>query len=152
MEEIRLSPLRQTSLKSSLSGRSTPRVSPRVHSGSLGLYVESRWAHDHESKVEFLRFGGQVRKDVLHVEKNKGMGDVANETSDALVHITSKDALVHITSKDDDAGLNKRTLCLVKEIPRALNDWRSNFVELGIELTCFIDSMMFDIYTRHKTI
>ncbi|KAL1222014.1 hypothetical protein V5N11_013735 [Cardamine amara subsp. amara] len=141
MEEVRLSPLRQTSLKSSLSGRSTPRVSPRVYSGRtprrgsgggggggavqwfrssrlvywlllitlwtyLGFYVQSRWAHDHESKVEFLRFGGEVRKDALHVEKNKGMGDIANETSDALVHITSK----------DDAGLNKRTdVSLIKK-------------------------------------
>ncbi|VVB00445.1 unnamed protein product [Arabis nemorensis] len=145
MDEIRLSPLRQATFKSSLSGRSTPRGSPRVHSGRtprregrgggggpvqwfrssrlvywlllitlwtyLGFYVQSRWAHDNENKVEFLRFGGILRKepkDVLHVEeKNKGMGSVANETSDALVHIT--------TGKDD-SGVNKRTdVSLIKK-------------------------------------
>ncbi|CAH8357588.1 unnamed protein product [Eruca vesicaria subsp. sativa] len=128
MEEVRLSPLRQISVKSSLSGRSTPRGSPRVHSGRtprregrgvavqwfrssrlvywlllitlwtyLGFYVQSRWAHDNENKVEFLRFGGKLRKDVIvHVDKSKG---IANETSDALVSVTAK----------DDAGVNKRT-------------------------------------------
>uniref|UniRef100_A0A1J3F1U1 Putative glycosyltransferase n=1 Tax=Noccaea caerulescens TaxID=107243 RepID=A0A1J3F1U1_NOCCA len=129
MEEVRLSPLRQTSVKSTLSGRSTPRGSPRGHSGRtprregrgavqwfrssrlvywlllitlwtyLGFYVQSRWAHDNENKVEFLRFGGKLRKDVLHVEKSKEMGGVGNETSDPLVSITGK----------DDAGGNKRT-------------------------------------------
>ncbi|CAL9218675.1 unnamed protein product [Arabidopsis halleri] len=138
MEEIRLSPLRQTSVKSSLSGRSTPRGTPRVHSGRtprrghvgggafqlfrssrlvywlllitlwtyLGFYVQSRWAHDNESKVEFLRFGGRPRKDVLYVEKIKGMDAVANENSEALVNITGK----------DDAGLSKRTdVSLIKK-------------------------------------
>lgn len=137
MEEVRLSPLRQISVKSSLSGRSTPRGSPRVHSSGrtprrggggggggavqwfrssrlvywlllitlwtyLGFYVQSRWAHDNENKVEFLRFGGKLRKDVVHVDvaKSKGMGSVANDTSDALVSVT--------TGKDD-AGVNKRT-------------------------------------------
>ncbi|KAG2328263.1 hypothetical protein Bca52824_010991 [Brassica carinata] len=134
MEEVRLSPLRQISVKSSsLSGRSTPRGSPRVHSGRtprregrsgavqwfrssrllywlllitlwtyLGFYVQSRWAHDNENKVEFLRFGGKLRKDVVvHVvDKSKGMVSVANETtSDALVSVSAK----------DDAGVNKRT-------------------------------------------
>ncbi|KAG7649373.1 putative phosphatidyl-myo-inositol alpha-mannosyltransferase [Arabidopsis thaliana] len=130
MEEIRLSPLRQTSVKSSLSGRSTPRGTPRVYSGRtprrghggggafqwfrssrlvywlllitlwtyLGFYVQSRWAHDNESKVEFLRFGGRPRKDELYMEKIKGLDVVANENSEALVNITGK----------DDAGSNKR--------------------------------------------
>ncbi|CAH2036490.1 unnamed protein product [Thlaspi arvense] len=138
MEEVRLSPLRQTSYKSSLSGRSTPRGSPRVHSGRtprrgsgggggggavqwfrssrlvywlllitlwtyLGFYVQSRWAHDNENKVEFLRFGGKLRKDVLHVENNNNrFGSVVNETS--------SDALLSFTGKEDDAGGgNKRT-------------------------------------------
>ncbi|XP_010500849.1 PREDICTED: uncharacterized protein LOC104778167 [Camelina sativa] len=139
MEEVRLSPLRQTSVKSSLSGRSTPRGSPRVHSGRtprrvhvgggavqwfrssrlvywlllitlwtyLGFYVQSRWAHDNENKVEFLRFGGRLRKDAFYVETNhKGMGAVANENTDALVNITSK----------DDVSLNKRTdVSLIKK-------------------------------------
>lgn len=139
MDEVRLSPLRQISVKSSsLSGRSTPRGSPRVHSARtprrearsgggggavqwfrssrlvywlllitlwtyLGFYVQSRWAHDNENKVEFLRFGGKLRKDVVavNVEKSKGMmmGSVANETSDALSSVAVK----------DDAGVSKRT-------------------------------------------
>ncbi|KAL0804735.1 hypothetical protein Bca101_097225 [Brassica carinata] len=137
MEEVRLSPLRQISVKSSLSGRSTPRGSPRVHSSGrtpprregrggggavqwfrssrlvywlllitlwtyLGFYVQSRWAHDNENKVEFLRFGGKLRKDVVvhvDVDKSKGMGSVANETSDALVSVTPG---------KDDAGVNKK--------------------------------------------
>ncbi|KAJ0250422.1 hypothetical protein HA466_0137570 [Hirschfeldia incana] len=141
MEEVRLSPLRQISVKSSLSGRSTPRGggSPRVHSGRtprrearavgggggasqwfrssrlvywlllitlwtyLGFYVQSRWAHDNENKVEFLRFGGKLRKDVVVVpsEKSKGLGSVANETS-------SSDALVSVAVKDDGGVNNKR--------------------------------------------
>ncbi|KAL9309452.1 unnamed protein product [Arabidopsis thaliana] len=138
MEEIRLSPLRQTSVKSSLSGRSTPRGTPRVYSGRtprrghggggafqwfrssrlvywlllitlwtyLGFYVQSRWAHDNESKVEFLRFGGRPRKDELYMEKIKGLDVVANENSEALVNITGK----------DDAGSNKRTdVSLIKK-------------------------------------
>ncbi|CAA7013713.1 unnamed protein product [Microthlaspi erraticum] len=143
MEEVRLSPLRQTSVKSTLSGRSTPRGSPRVHSGRtprregrgggavqwfrssrlvywlllitlwtyLGFYVQSRWAHDNENKVEFLRFGGKLRKDVLHVEKhveksNGTGGVVANETSDALVSITGKDDAA--ASKRTDVSLSKK--------------------------------------------
>jgi len=138
MEEIRLSPLRQTSVKSSLSGRSTPRGTPRVYSGRtprrghggggafqwfrssrlvywlllitlwtyLGFYVQSRWAHDNESKVEFLRFGGRPRKDELYMEKIKGLDVVANENSEALVNITG----------NDDAGSNKRTdVSLIKK-------------------------------------
>ncbi|XP_010503605.1 PREDICTED: uncharacterized protein LOC104780766 [Camelina sativa] len=128
MEDLRLSPLKLGSFKSSLSGRSTPRGSPtfrRVHSGRtprregkagvqwfrsnrllywlllitlwtyLGFYVQSRWAHDDDSKVEFLRFGGKLREDV-HVEQNKRLD--ANGSSHAVVDNTN---IVHI-------GVNKR--------------------------------------------
>ncbi|EFH61375.1 glycosyl transferase family 1 protein [Arabidopsis lyrata subsp. lyrata] len=134
MEDLRLSPLKLGSFKSSLSGKSTPRGSPtsrRVHSGRtprrdgkgsggavqwfrsnrllywlllitlwtyLGFYVQSRWAHDDDNKVEFLRFGGKLREDVLHVEQNKRLDSVANENSHAVVDTTN---IVHI-------GVNKR--------------------------------------------
>ncbi|ESQ48354.1 hypothetical protein EUTSA_v10020188mg [Eutrema salsugineum] len=142
MEDLRLSPLKQGSFKSPLSGKSTPRGSPnfrRVHSGRtprregkgsggavqwfrsnrlfywlllitlwtyLGFYVQSRWAHDDDSKVEFLRFGGKLREDVLHVEQNKRLDSVANESSHSVVDNTN---IVHI-------GVNKRMhVTLVKK-------------------------------------
>ncbi|XP_010465589.1 PREDICTED: uncharacterized protein LOC104745912 [Camelina sativa] len=135
MEDLRLSPLKLGSFKSSLSGRSTPKGSPtfrRVHSGRtprrdgkgsggagvqwfrsnrllywlllitlwtyLGFYVQSRWAHDDDSKVEFLRFGGKLREDVLHVEQTKRLDSVANGSSHAVVDNTN---IIHI-------GVNKR--------------------------------------------
>ncbi|CAN8259171.1 unnamed protein product [Cochlearia groenlandica] len=146
MEELRLSPLRQGSFKSSLSGKSTPRGSPtfrRVHSGRtprrdgkgsggavqwfrsnrllywlllitlwtyLGFYVQSRWAHDDDSKVEFLRFGGKLRDDGLYVEQIKRMDSAAKESSHSVVDNTN---IVHI-------GVSKRmhvTLAKKEDVP-----------------------------------
>ncbi|CAF2101151.1 hypothetical protein YC2023_067714 [Brassica napus] len=124
MEDLRLSPLRLGSFKSS-----PPRGSPtfrRVHSGRtprrevkanggalqwfrsnrliywlllitlwtyLGFYVQSRWAHDDDNKVEFLRFGGKLREDVLHVEQSKRVGSVADKTTHLVVDGTN---VVHV--------------------------------------------------------
>ncbi|CAG7877441.1 hypothetical protein HID58_019407 [Brassica napus] len=124
MEDLRLSPLRLGSFKSS-----PPRGSPtfrRVHSGRtprrevkanggalqwfrsnrliywlllitlwtyLGFYVQSRWAHDDDNKVEFLRFGGKLREDVLHVEQNTRVGSVVDKTTHLVVDGTN---VVHV--------------------------------------------------------
>ncbi|KAF3588841.1 hypothetical protein F2Q69_00031510 [Brassica cretica] len=124
MEDLRLSPLRLGSFKSS-----PPRGSPtfrRVHSGRtprrevkanggalqwfrsnrllywlllitlwtyLGFYVQSRWAHVDDNKVEFLRFGGKLREDVLHVEQSKRVDSVADKTTHLVVDGTN---VVHV--------------------------------------------------------
>ncbi|KAF3604880.1 hypothetical protein DY000_02050440 [Brassica cretica] len=124
MEDLRLSPLRLGSFKSS-----PPRGSPtfrRVHSGRtprrevkanggalqwfrsnrllywlllitlwtyLGFYVQSRWAHVDDNKVEFLRLGGKLRGDVLHVEQNKRVDSVADKTTHLVVDGTN---VVHV--------------------------------------------------------
>ncbi|XP_013587633.1 PREDICTED: uncharacterized protein LOC106296120 [Brassica oleracea var. oleracea] len=128
MEDLRLSPLRLGSFKSS-----PPRGSPtfrRVHSGRtprrevkanggalqwfrsnrllywlllitlwtyLGFYVQSRWAHVDDNKVEFLRFGGKLREDVLHVEQSKRVVDGTN-----VVHVdVNKKMHVALAKKED---------------------------------------------------
>ncbi|CAF1934124.1 hypothetical protein Bca4012_074075 [Brassica carinata] len=124
MEDLRLSPLRLGSFKSS-----PPRGSPtfrRVHSGRtprrevkanggalqwfrsnrllywlllitlwtyLGFYVQSRWAHVDDNKVEFLRFGGKLREDVLHVEQSKRVDSVVDMTTHSVVDGTN---VVHV--------------------------------------------------------
>uniref|UniRef100_A0A1J3HUL7 Putative glycosyltransferase YpjH n=1 Tax=Noccaea caerulescens TaxID=107243 RepID=A0A1J3HUL7_NOCCA len=149
MEDLRLSPLRQGSLKPSLSGKSTPRGSPtfrrvrtprRDGKGSvgavqwfrsnrmlywlllitlwtyLGFYVQSRWAHDDDSKVEFLRFGGKLREDGLHVEQNKRVLDsVANENSHSVVDNTNivkigVNKRMHVTLAKKEDGASRRSL------------------------------------------
>ncbi|KAH0845282.1 hypothetical protein HID58_091852 [Brassica napus] len=129
MEDLRLSPLRLGSFKSS-----PPRGSPtfrRVHSGRtprrevkanggalqwfrsnrliywlllitlwtyLGFYVQSRWAHDDDNKVEFLRFGGKLREDVLHVEQNTRVVDGTN-----VVHVDVNKRMHVALAKKEDA-------------------------------------------------
>uniref|UniRef100_A0A1J3FC09 Putative glycosyltransferase YpjH n=1 Tax=Noccaea caerulescens TaxID=107243 RepID=A0A1J3FC09_NOCCA len=149
MEDLRLSPLRQGSLKPSLSGKSTPRGSPtfrrvrtprRDGKGSvgavqwfrsnrmlywlllitlwtyLGFYVQSRWAHDDDSKVEFLRFGGKLREDGLHVEQNKRVLDsVTNENSHSVVDNTNivkigVNKRMHVTLAKKEDGTSRRSL------------------------------------------
>lgn len=149
MEDLRLSPLRQGSLKPSLSGKSTPRGSPtfrrvrtprRDGKGSvgavqwfrsnrmlywlllitlwtyLGFYVQSRWAHDDDSKVEFLRFGGKLREDGLHVEQNKRVLDsVTNENSHSVVDNTNivkigVNKRMHVTLAKKEDGASRRSL------------------------------------------
>ncbi|CAN8288212.1 unnamed protein product [Cochlearia groenlandica] len=164
MEEVRLSPLRQTSVKSTLSGRSTPRGSPRVYSGRtprrgggaiqwfrsnrlvywlllitlwtyLGFYVQSRWAHDNENKVEFLRFGGKLRKDVLHVKENIRTGSsVANETSDGLVNVTTASANKRkdvSLSKIEDDVVSRRSLSSRQKTKKSGRTSRSKIIRVN---------------------
>ncbi|KAH0845190.1 hypothetical protein HID58_091937, partial [Brassica napus] len=129
---VRLSPLRQISVKSSLSGGSTtPRGSPRVHSsgrtprrggggggggGAVQWFRSSRlvywlllitlWTYLGlggrmiTNKVEFLRFGGKLRKDVVHVDvaKSKGMVPLLMTLLNAL------ETDVSLSKKDDVAS------------------------------------------------
>ncbi|CAN6893003.1 unnamed protein product [Brassica oleracea] len=146
MEDLRLSPLRLGSFKSS-----PPRGSPtfrRVHSGRtprrevkanggalqwfrsnrllywlllitlwtyLGFYVQSRWAHVDDNKVEFLRFGGKLREDVLHVEQNKRVDSVADKTTHLVVDGTNVvhvdvNKRMHVSLAKKEDGTPRRSL------------------------------------------
>lgn len=68
----------------------------------LGFYVQSRWAHAHDddNKLEYLRFGGKLREDALHVEQSSHtLVDGTN-----VVHVdVNKKMHVALAKKVDDA-------------------------------------------------
>ncbi|KAL1191345.1 hypothetical protein V5N11_010271 [Cardamine amara subsp. amara] len=101
----------------------------------LGFYVQSRWAHDDDSKVEFLRFGGKLREDVLHVEQNKQKDSVANESSHTVVDNTNivhigVNKRMHVTLAKKEDGISRRSLSSRK---RTRKSGRSSRAKIGIK-------------------
>ncbi|KAG2305945.1 hypothetical protein Bca52824_025693 [Brassica carinata] len=82
----------------------------------LGFYVQSRWAHDEDNKVEFLRFGGKLRGDVLHVEQSKRVDSVADKSSRTVVdganvvHVDVVNKRMHVTLAKKEDGAPRRSL------------------------------------------
>lgn len=99
----------------------------------LGFYVQSRWAHDDDNKVEFLRFGGKLREDVLHVEQNKRRDSVANEGSRSVVDNTNivhigVNKRMHVTLAKKEDGTSRRSLSSRRRTRRA---GRSSRTKIG---------------------
>ncbi|CAH8359655.1 unnamed protein product [Eruca vesicaria subsp. sativa] len=75
----------------------------------LGFYVQSRWAHDDDNKVEFLRFGGKLREDVLHVEQSKRVATHSVVDGTNVVHVDVNKRM-HVALAKKEEGTPRRSL------------------------------------------